>query len=274
MPTNRNGNRPSVSRPSVYPRNLRERVEMRPSHALMSSVTTLRMLVPTSAIKSDDVVILVMGKTGSGMSNFINKLTGMQPEEGADQLFSRTQDVCAYECYRNGQRFIFVDTPGFNNGKLPSSAVFRAIAMWLEETYRHSIKLTGVIYTHDIRDDGRCATDVQSFRLLSCLCGNEAADRIRLVTTMWDEVDESEAVRMEETLRRTHWQPLIRARARIKRFHNTPDTAWDIVRDLGSTKKALLLQREMVDMRKKLGDTTAGKCLGESKPWWKRLLGR
>lgn len=83
-----------------------------------------------------------MGKTGSGMSNLINKLIGMQPEDGTDQLSSRTQTVCAYKCYCNGHRFIFVDTSSLNNGQLSQCVVFTAIATWLTETYRKSVELS------------------------------------------------------------------------------------------------------------------------------------
>ncbi|KAI6103009.1 hypothetical protein F5141DRAFT_1008002 [Pisolithus sp. B1] len=189
----------------------------------------------------------------------------MQPEDGAGQLFSCTKTVCAYKCYHNGQRFIFVDTPGFNNGQLSQCVVFTAIATWLKETYRKSIELTGVIYTHNLREDGMGAVDEQSFQLLCRLCGNEAADRVRLVTTMWDDVDESEAVEVEETLKRTHWQSFVQAGARPRRFNNTSESAWNIVESLGITTKTLLLQKELVDMGKALEDTTAGKRLGQGK---------
>ncbi|KIK19429.1 hypothetical protein PISMIDRAFT_152984 [Pisolithus microcarpus 441] len=266
MPANPNNNQLPVSRRSVYPHNLREPVETRPSRSLSSSVTTLRTLLSTSAIGPNDVVILVMGKTGSGMSNFINKLTRMQPEDGADQLSSCTKTVCPYECYHNGQRFIFVDTPGFNNEQLPQWTVLTAIAKWLKETYQKSIKLTGVIYTHNLREDGMCAVDEQSFQSLCRLCGNEAADRVRLVTTMWDDVDESEAVEVEGKLKRTHWQSFIQAGAQPQRFDNTSKSAWNIVESLGITTKTLLLQKELVDMGKALEDTTAGRRLRQGKP--------
>ncbi|KAI6146561.1 P-loop containing nucleoside triphosphate hydrolase protein [Pisolithus thermaeus] len=207
-----------------------------------------------------------MGKTGSGMSNLINKLTGMQPEDGAGQLFSCTKTVCAYKCNRNGQRFIFVDTPGFDNGELSQCAVLTAIATWLKEMYRKSIELTGVIYTHNLGGGSMGAVDEQSFQLLCRMCGNEAADRVRLVTTMWDEVDESEAVEMEETLKGTQWQSFIQAGAQPRRFVNTPKSAWDIVESLGTTTKTLLLQKEMVDMGKALEGTTAGRRLRQDKP--------
>ncbi|KAI6103013.1 hypothetical protein F5141DRAFT_1008119 [Pisolithus sp. B1] len=185
----------------------------------------------------------------------------MQPEDEAGQLFSCTKTVCAYKCYRKGQRFIFVDTPGFNNGKLSQCAVFTAIAAWLKEMYRKSIELTGVIYTHNLREDSMGAVDEQSFRLLCHLCGNEAADRVRLVTTMWDDVDELGAVEVEETLKGTHWQSFMQAGAQPRRFDNTSESAWNIVESLGITTKTLLLQMELVDMGKALENTTAGKHL-------------
>lgn len=237
MPANRKSSQSSVPRPSPYPHTLREQ---------MSSVSTLRALVPTSAIGPDDVVILVIGKTGSGMSNFINKLTGMQPEDGAGELFSRTTGIYAYESYRNGQRFIFVDTPGFNNQKIPQSEVFGVITRWLKETHQHSIKLTGVIYTHSVMDDRLSATDMQSFRLITRLCGNEAADRVRLVTTMWDQVEKSMAEEMQKKLVSGQWRSLIKAGARPERFNNTSEAAWSIVQGLGNTKKTLPIQKEPV----------------------------
>ncbi|KAI6134314.1 hypothetical protein EDD17DRAFT_1901444 [Pisolithus thermaeus] len=100
----RNNNRPSVFRPSVYLHDLRKPVEVRFSLALMSSVTTLRTRVPTSAIKPDDVVLLIMGKTWSRMSNFINTLTGTKPEVGADELSSCNSrsptDVRSFQLFR------------------------------------------------------------------------------------------------------------------------------------------------------------------------------
>ncbi|KAI6103000.1 hypothetical protein F5141DRAFT_244031 [Pisolithus sp. B1] len=219
-----------------------------------------------------------MGKTGSGMSNFINKLTGMQPEVGADELSSCTQEVCAYECCHNGQRFIFVDTPGFNNQKLSQNVVFGVIARWLKEAYQRSIKLTGVIYTQNITDNSWSPTDVQSFQLLRPLCGSGAVDRIRLVMTMCDQVEELEADNVEGTLKGTRWKSLIQAGAQPQRFDNTSGSAWNIVDGLGKTTKTLLLQEELVDMGKAVKNTTAGKRLRPEESatlygWFKWLFG-
>ncbi|KAI6160326.1 hypothetical protein EDD17DRAFT_831797 [Pisolithus thermaeus] len=227
-----------------------------------------------------------MGKAGSGISNFIDKLTGMKPEE-TEELSSRMKGVCAYEYYHSGQRFILVDTPGLNNGELLQGAAFRAMATWLKDMYathrqntaEGAIGITGVIYTQSIKDDSVSPADVRSVELLRDLCGDEAADRVRLVTTMWDVVNESEAIEVEDSLR-THWQSLVNAGACPERFDNTPERAWIIVEGLENTKKTLLLQEELNEGTR-LEDTSAGRHLrpeewaaqsGQAEGWFERWI--
>ncbi|KAI6101776.1 hypothetical protein EDD16DRAFT_1716356 [Pisolithus croceorrhizus] len=232
----------------------------------MSSVTLpTRTPVSTSAITPDDVVILIMEETESGISdNFIDKLT--KPEEGAEKLSSQTEHVCAYGCYYAGQRFIFVVISGLNNGQLLQGIAFRAIATWLEDTYRQSVELTGVIYIHSITDNSTSSADVQSVNLLGHLCGDKAADRVRLVTTMYDQAEELDADNVKGIPETAGWRSLIEAGARPERFDNTSEEAWKIVEGLENTKKALLLQEELVDMDKRLEDTAAGKYIRPEEP--------
>ncbi|KAL4071605.1 hypothetical protein V8B97DRAFT_409681 [Scleroderma yunnanense] len=212
-----------------------------------------RKPIPLSDIVPSDIVILILGITGSGMSNFINKLTGVEEERESRQLVSCTKDVKAYACVRGRQRFIFVDTPGFNATYMSQRAVFTKTAEWLQSTY-----LTGVIYMHRITDTYESGTAYQSFRIFSGMCGEKAADRVRLVTTMWDEeYEQPRSLQMESRLK-TEWGSLLNAGASYERFYNTADSAWQIVNGLGYQRKALLLQREIVDMGKKMEETTAG----------------
>ncbi|KAI6103003.1 hypothetical protein F5141DRAFT_243808 [Pisolithus sp. B1] len=253
-----------------------------------------RAPVLMSAITRDDVVILyvaaspvtpsslynsrvysVMGETRSRISHFIDLLAEMQPQEGAEGLSSNTEDVCAYECFHNGQQFILVDTPGLNNGKQLQGAACRTIVTWLMDMYATQrqntasgpIGLTGVIYTHSITNEGMSAADVQSFKLLRGLCGDEAADRVRLVTTVLDDVDKSEVVEVEGALR-THWQSLFDAGVSPERFNNTSAGAWEIIEGLENTKKVLLVQEELVDRRMGWEETTAGKHIRPDPGWF------
>ncbi|KAI6009961.1 hypothetical protein EDC04DRAFT_837757 [Pisolithus marmoratus] len=158
---------------------------------------------------------------------------------------------------RDHQRYIFVDTPGFNATYKSQKAVFENIANWLEATYRETrLQFTGAIYVRRITATESARSEQNSFQIFAKLVGNEAADRVRLVTTMWDEPEvPSRVLAMEDRENRLtegQWAPLMRAGAVYARFDNTPESAWGIVRGLGMGKKALLLQRELVDMRKTL----------------------
>ena len=124
--------------------------------------------------------------------------------------------------------------------------------------YEMSIEITGVIYTHRITDSHSTGSELQIFQILSGICGRGAADRVRLVTTMWDEVDDQSTAEQTEDRLKDEWRSLLNAGASYQRFTNSSESAWDIVRGLGYERKALLLQVELVDGTK-LERTTAGR---------------
>ncbi|KAI6045348.1 P-loop containing nucleoside triphosphate hydrolase protein [Pisolithus marmoratus] len=213
-----------------------------------------------------------MGLTGSGKSNFINKLTGSKEESRANGLKSCTQDIREFIVdLPVGKRYMFVDTPGFDNTYRSDRDILRTIADWLGAKYRAGLKLTGVIYTHRISDNCTTRQACKSLDLFSQLCGDEAAQCIRLVTTMWDnQKPENAAIwqRRVSQLEGNLWNPLISLGARHEPFFNTQESAWNIVNGLvqahwelgkASAGHALLIQEEMVDAQKTLNETSAGR---------------
>lgn len=116
---------------------------------------------------------------------------------------------------------------------------------------------TGVIYTRRITDGDESGAEIKSFKTLARWCGAEAADRVRLVTTMWDDVDMvSDAQSMEDQLKSTHWNSLLSAGTSYERFHNTRESAWEIVLGIGETKKPFLVQ-DFFDSREQLAIKTS-----------------
>ncbi|KAL4078009.1 P-loop containing nucleoside triphosphate hydrolase protein [Scleroderma citrinum] len=203
-----------------------------------------------------------MGPTGSGKSNFINKLTGSKDEKGANKLTSCTQGIRQFTVNRNGERYMFVDTPGFDDTYRSDREILRTIAEWLEQNYRGRVKLSGVIYTHRITDNRMSGSVCKNLDMFGRLCGSNAAGRVRLVTTMWDRVkDQGVANSRVDQLEGNFWKPLITAGARHTKFINTPESAWGIIRDATGDAEALLLQEELVDAERKLNETNAGKAL-------------
>ena len=174
---------------------------------------------------------------------------------------------------------MFVDTPGFDDTYRSDRDILRTIAGWLEEKYEWSyvhslritnklnrykgdVKLSGVIYTHRITDNRMSGSVCKNLDMFGRLCGDNAAKRVRLVTTMWDRVKDTNTANNRVTqLEGNFWKPLIDAGACHQKFENTRESAWDIVRGATGDSEALLLQEELVDADRRLNETTAGKAL-------------
>ncbi|KIO01137.1 hypothetical protein M404DRAFT_743240 [Pisolithus tinctorius Marx 270] len=204
-----------------------------------------------------------MGPTGSGKSNFINQLTGRKENNSAHGLKSDTQGIREFTVnLSNNRLYVFVDTPGFDDTYRSDRDILHTIAEWLEKKYRNEVKLTGIIYTHRITDNRMSGSVCKNLDMFSRLCGDKAAERVRLVTTMWDKAKDKNLVESRVSQLETNfWKPLIDAGARHERFNNSSGSAWEIVRGLTGDGEAVLLQEELVDVERKLNETTAGKAL-------------
>ncbi|KAI5992330.1 hypothetical protein EDC04DRAFT_3148397 [Pisolithus marmoratus] len=213
-----------------------------------------RAQIPLMNIRPSDIIIIVLGASGSGKSNIINKLTRVSPQRDARSFGASTTGCSAFACVRKGKRFIFIDTPAFEMHG------FEEISNLMNFIYRRSMRLTGLIYTHNVMAECSWAVEQCKSQVLESLCGVKAIDRVRLVTTMWDEVEHPEyAITTEDILKENCWNSLLQGGAVYQWFVNTPQSAWEIVESLGDVRKPLLLQEEMVDREINLGKTTAFK---------------
>ncbi|KAI5993997.1 hypothetical protein EDD15DRAFT_2166842 [Pisolithus albus] len=205
----------------------------------------------------------IMGSMGSGRSNFIDKLTEPEGANAPHGIGSPTQDISEYAVMLGDHcEYVFVDTPGFNDSVRPAIQVLHTIADWLVRKYREGALLTGVIFTYEVTDFQMYDSLSESLDLFCCICGDKAARRVRLVTTMWEQVKdpllaEITVSRLETNL----WKPLLDAGARHMRFVNSKRSAWSIIKDLGVEREPLLLQQELVDAEKHLYETFAGRAL-------------
>jgi hypothetical protein len=96
--------------------------------------------------------------------------------------------------------------------------------------------------------------------MLEKLTGSEFG-KVVLTTTMWDEIDEETGERREAELRSVYWKSMIRRGSSTRRFTLTRNSALEIITPFieGSGERfALLLQKEVLDMGRKLPQTTAG----------------
>jgi methyl-accepting chemotaxis protein len=125
--------------------------------------------------------------------------------------------------------------------------------------YEGTIKLAGIIYLHRISDNRMAGTPLRNLRMFGRLCGDDAIGNVILVTTMWGNTKEDVGARREQELKDKYWKGMLTLGSRMARFLNSTKSAWDIV-GLIVTKghtNPLLLQEELVDLRKRLSETQA-----------------
>ncbi|KAF7168904.1 hypothetical protein CNMCM5623_001810 [Aspergillus felis] len=219
------------------------------------------------------VFIAVMGMTGAGKSTFISHCTDEEvaiSEPGA--LQSCTQEVRIHRCkhFSPHANVYLVDTPGFDDTNRKDTDILKEIATWLTETYKHKIRLRGILYLHRISDNrmGGCAR--RNLSMFKKLCGHEGIKSVIFLTTFWEKVDESDGDSREEALKTTDdfWGFFVRRGARVRRHWNNRDSALSAIQEfvpVGADKPPeemkMAIQTEMVDSGKNLDQTSAGQEL-------------
>lgn len=178
-----------------------------------------------------------------------------------------TQKVNVYRSkFLYGSRTVWlVDTPGFDDTYRSDNDVLRAVAEWFSMSYKQKITPNGILYLHQITMNRMLGSAQKSLIMFYKLCGKNYFDRVCIVTTRWDEVDEATGSQRESDLKhdQNFWGEMIRQGARTVRHQNTPESARRVISDLiqsheGQPCSPLNIQRQMVDEGKPLHETAAG----------------
>ncbi|KZP07744.1 P-loop containing nucleoside triphosphate hydrolase protein [Athelia psychrophila] len=191
-----------------------------------------------------DIVIAVMGATGSGKTTFINLLSGSELRVGRG-LQSCTSVVQAAAPFTfQGRRVLLFDTPGFDDTTKSDTDILKMIAAFLASTYEQGATLSGVIYMHRISDFRMGGISRRNFSMFRKLCGDDSLKNVALVTNMWSEVDPA---------------PVLDKHAQLLRHDGTLATAQAIVAQIvDNHPMALRIQEELVDEHKDISETAAG----------------
>ncbi|KAH7914568.1 P-loop containing nucleoside triphosphate hydrolase protein, partial [Hygrophoropsis aurantiaca] len=224
------------------------------------------VFMPVKDARPDDIIILIMGPTGVGKSTFVNTATGKQETRVGHDLESCTsniQHVVVPYPPDPSRRLVFVDTPGFDDTYVDDTEILRRIAVWLARSYSDEMKLTGVIYLHEISQTRMLGTTRKNFMMFHKLVGAEAARNVILTSTKWAHIKQEAGRNREEQLVATFWKEMIESGSRIARFLGTHESAWEIINLIveRNALEALHIQRELVDLGKLIPDTEAGNAL-------------
>ncbi|KAF6753689.1 P-loop containing nucleoside triphosphate hydrolase protein [Ephemerocybe angulata] len=210
----------------------------------------------------DEVIIAVMGATGSGKSTFINTACGSEELEVSASLFSCTSEVqLSHPFVLDGRRVRLIDTPGFDDTTKSDTDILKMIAMFLSSAYERGKTLAGVIYVHRISDHRMGGVSTRNFRMFRRLCGDGALKNVVIVTNMWNEVKEDLGKRREHELRTqdTFFKPVLDEGAVMVRHNHTKESAHRVLGYLIHKDPTILqVVREISIEKKGIDETAAG----------------
>lgn len=213
-------------------------------------------------IRPGDMVIAVMGVTGSGKSTFIQYFSNETLVIGHD-LESCTGMVGIWPCsLPDGTKLFLIDTPGFDDTHKTDTDILREVAAWLSEAYTKKIELAGIVYLHRILDVRLGGSAMRNLRMFKKLCGDSSLGSVVLATTMWSNINEQVGREREMQLqeRREFWKYMTDQGSKVFRQDRGRESALEIVNYLIAKKRPVTLdiQRDMVDKNLTLDQTAAG----------------
>ncbi|KAI6107633.1 hypothetical protein EDD16DRAFT_1488576 [Pisolithus croceorrhizus] len=199
-----------------------------------------------------------MGPSGTGKSSFVAKATNGGDEGVGHTLFSHTSEIKVTKCIIGGSKIALVDTPSFNGAKKSDLQILESISDWLTKSYEKGTLLSGILYFHRISDNRMAGTPLKNLRVFQKLCGREAMSHVVLVTTMWDEVEESVGNERLEELEGNYWKGMIARGSTTYRYGNTLESSRHLLSQLVERKRRENhLQKQIADKNLELRQTDA-----------------
>ncbi|KAI6156085.1 hypothetical protein EDD17DRAFT_1070567 [Pisolithus thermaeus] len=195
----------------------------------------------TTTISPSDVVVFILGPTGSGKSWFMNVLlqsanVHVRVSKGQKP---GTTEVHAERCRFDGMQsdIVIVDTPSFSTDMNPDGE--EVVRKWMESNYTKPCKAAGMLYMHNLAfnpDDAnlRMSNHLGAFRracrqnlfpstihvVPTLSYGARLSDeRLRTLTALLQRQADAERVSLHKS-------------SDGKPFDGKPEAAWDVVQGL------------------------------------------
>lgn len=186
-----------------------------------------------------------------------------------------TTDITIVDFDLDGRRVYLIDTPGFDDTNNPDTETLRVIATYLGVSHAQGVGIHGIIYLHAIDDNRVGGSKQRNLDMFKALCGPGTYAHTTIATTMWSKtgtnLKDIETVANREAQLKydpSFFQGILAQGARMFRHahdQSPQDSARGIVRHVVNQSMSspipLLIQRELVDEKKPLEDTEAGKVL-------------
>jgi len=211
----------------------------------------------------NEILIAVMGGTGSGKSLFINRACDSEALKVGHDVQSCTETVDEAPPFElDGRTVRLFDTPGFDDSNKSESEILRIIAFELENQFRQGVHLHGIIYVHRISDVRVGGLAKANFGIFRKLCGEKSLRNVIIVTNMWTKVTKEEGERRVEQLASMEdffKDALDKGSVMMHQKRDTVESVREIVKAIMKNHPSpLAIQEELVTESKDINQTSAG----------------
>jgi hypothetical protein len=236
---------------------------------------------------SNDVIVAVMGVTGTGKSSFIRLVTGDDSIKIGEGLQSgrllgiccdlgnansngmaATAKVAAYRFAFGGYNFVLIDTPGFDDTVVRDEVIVKSISEWLAESYLAGQKLNGILYLHRIIDPRMQGTALRNFKMFRSLCGKNFYKQVILGTTFWTTLRGTSAGkatgqrRLDKLISTPeYWGEMVRSGSQVTEISDDRQEARQLLlKFVAMDHSTLQVQDEMINQNIRPENTSAARC--------------
>jgi len=215
----------------------------------------------TLQISADDIVIALIGYTGSGKTYFINAATG-SAQENINRSLSPVDNGIQIVRYNgdDGNNYVFLDTPGWDDVKTTDVDILKRIATWLKKSCKGKVRLAGIVYLHRIAQNRVQGPPFSHHNKFVDLCGKGAERNVILVTTMCGNIASEVESAREAELRQKYWNLMLNNGSDMTKFNGQSTDAWRIINLLVSNQQ----NKEKEDSSKQ--------STSEGQPWYRQIL--
>ncbi|KIW91812.1 uncharacterized protein Z519_07782 [Cladophialophora bantiana CBS 173.52] len=147
--------------------------------------------IPLRASNEPTKVIIILGRKGVGKSIVLEDLTSAQGH-ACDVRGPGTTAFQLEESIINGEKYFFMDTPGFDAGDEVEAFFETARGI---EAIRHHATIVGVLFAASVNYSRVENLDRKLLEFLELFCGDEYIPRITFVTTHWTHPDAAQSNR-------------------------------------------------------------------------------
>lgn len=174
-----------------------------------------------------------------------------------------TNSTQAYSFDHNGLKYHLIDTPGYDDSSRTDLQVLQGASDFFNSMYAFGLKLSGLLYFHRISDPKFQRAANLSLTTFKAMTGERNFPVVVVTTTMWDVIDENQALDRVRRMKSNpkYWGDMVQRGARVMKHTRTQKSALKILDKITPETMVMKIQEEMVDEKKSLAQTDAGKVL-------------